>query len=183
MNRIIESPAIWPEAEVIASPRRTQDAGETEVLVRRRAGDLCGPGGEEIVYCPGYPCISLFSGIGGFEIGMEPVGFVFLCQHEMDRTACQTLIHNRPNFFRHAALIQGDINQTPASMILSAAGLRVGECYIVTGGPPCQGFSTAGRRDPDDVRNTLVFSYLQKVREIQPRFFAFEKVAGFVSMK
>jgi DNA (cytosine-5)-methyltransferase 1 len=103
-------------------------------------------------------------------------------QHELDKEACATLIGNRPRAFRWAALIQGDIRQTPTSMLLAEGGLRVGEAHLVTGGPPCQGFSTArGRRPAFDERNDMVFQFLRVVREAQPQFFIFENVQGFTN--
>lgn len=174
----------WPEASIVARPIKTKEVAEPRVLVRRRHVPIYGTREEEIVYLPGPSHISLFTGIGGFDIGLEQAGFCTLAQHEMDEAACATLIANRPNFFRHAALIQGDIYRTPTSMLLAEANLRVGECEVVTGGPPCQGFSTANsnsHRGRWDERNDLVFQFLRVVREAQPRFFLFENVPGFVS--
>ena len=173
----------WAEAEVVAMPVR--DPGEPVVLVRRRPTGLMGPGGEDLVVCQGYPTISLFTGCGGMDLGLEQAGFTTLVQHEWDAGACETLMANRPRAFRYAALIQGDIFRTPTSLLLGEANLRVGEPYLLCGGPPCQGFSTAnskawaeGRLDP---RNDLVFEFLRVVREAQPRFFVFENVPGFLA--
>jgi site-specific DNA-cytosine methylase len=181
---IIPEPARrrWPEAEIVADPVPAKKLGKPVVLVKRRRSDLCGPSGEELIYLDGPSAISLFTGAGGFDIGLEQAGFVPLVQHEWETETCRTLIANRPNFFRHAALIQGDIRETPTSMILGEAGLRVGEAHLLAGGPPCQGFSFAGKRDPSDVRNTLVFEYLRVVREAMPRFFIMENVPGFCKM-
>jgi len=172
-------PAPWPEAEVVADPVKKPD--KPLVLVRRRVPLLVGSRGEELVSLPGEPAISLFTGPGGFDIGLEAAGFCTLVQHEWDRTACLTLIQNRPDYFRHAALIQGDIRQTPTSMILGEAGLRVGECRLLVGGPPCQGFTQANRHalnHKPDVRNDLVYEYLRVVREAKPQCFIFENVPG-----
>jgi site-specific DNA-cytosine methylase len=172
-------PPTWPEAEVIAQPLKEKELQEPLVLIRRRVTNL----GEPYLLVRNYPThISLFTGVGGMDLGAEQGGFVTLCQHEWWDAACKTLIDNRPHCFRHSALIQGDIRRTPTSMILGEAGLRVGETDLVTGGPPCQGFSTSGRRDPADVRNTLVFEFLRFIREAQPRFFAMENVPGFISL-
>jgi DNA-cytosine methyltransferase len=153
-------------------------------LVRRCVPEIVGPRGEELFYLTGPSHISLFTGAGGMDIGLEEAGYCTLVQHEWWDAACQTLIINRPEFFRHAALIQGDIRQTPTSMLLSEAGLRVGECHIVTGGPPCQGFSHANSdRTAGDPRNSLVFEYLRVVREAQPHFFIMENVPGFCDLE
>ncbi len=170
----------WPECEVIAKP--VKKASEPRVLVRRRDGQLFSPRGEELHYLPGEPVISLFTGAGGMDLGIEQAGMCSVLQHEWDQFCCETLIANRPQAFRHAALIQGDIYNTPTEMILKEAGLRVGEATIVCGGPPCQGFSTSGKRSPTDPRNDLVFEFLRVVRETKPRFFIFENVRGFLSL-
>lgn len=172
----------WLEAEVLRDPLRPCDLKEPTVLVRRRVGNLLGPNGEELFYLPGYPAISLFTGAGGMDLGLEQAGFCCVCQHEQDEAACATLIVNRPRAFRHAALIQGDIRHTPTSMILAEAGLLCGEAHVVAGGPPCQGFSTSGKRQAGDVRNTLVFEFLRVIREAQPKFFIMENVPGFMSL-
>lgn len=172
----------WPEAEVVHEPLKAKDLKEPTVLVKRRQPLILGSRGEELIHLTGEPVISLFTGAGGFDLGMEQAGFCCLCQVEWDEMCCQTLIGNRPNAFRHSALIQGDISKVPTSMILREANLRVGEATLLIGGPPCQGFSTSGRREVGDKRNDLVFEYLRVVREAQPRFFAFENVPGFTDL-
>jgi DNA-cytosine methyltransferase len=173
----------WEECEIVEWPRKGNDAATPRVLVRRKIPPLTDAEGNECGVFEGYPCISIFSGIGGFELGMEQVGYNTVVQHEMDYNACGTLLANRPGCFRHAALIQGDIYKTPTEMLLAEGGLRVGEAHILTGGPPCQGFSFAGVRDPKDPRNNLIFEYLRVVREAQPKFFIMENVAGILSAK
>lgn len=178
---IVIARATWPEAEVVNETAK--QASDPVVIVRRRQADIAGPNGEEFFVVRGAGThISLFTGCGGMDLGCEMAGFMTCCQHELDQSACDTLLANRPRYFRHSALIQGDIRKTPTSMILGEAGLRVGECDLITGGPPCQGFSTAGKRQPDDVRNTLVFEFLRVVSEAQPKFFTMENVPGFVTM-
>jgi DNA (cytosine-5)-methyltransferase 1 len=182
----------WPEAEVIADPLPRKKLKEPTILVRRRTHLLLGPREQEIVSLPGGPVISLFTGAGGFDLGIEQAGFCPVVQHEIDPACCETLIMNRPNCFRHAALIQGDIYATPTSLLLSAGNLRVGEAHLLIGGPPCQGFSTSNtnrkRAEADraaggkgDDRNDMVFQFLRVVREAQPKFFVMENVQGFIS--
>ena len=170
----------WAEAEIVADP--VKNPVEPIVLVRRRESDLIGSRGEQLMYLDGNPAISLFTGAGGFDIGIERAGFACLCQVEWSEFPCETLIANRPDFFRHAALIQGDIRKISTGMILREAGLRVGECHLVVGGPPCQGFSTSNmgaRKGVADERNDLVYEYLRFIREAKPHFFLFENVRGF----
>jgi len=76
----------------------------------------------------------------------------------------------------------GDIRNFKGEQILDALGLEKGEIDVVTGGPPCQGFSTAGRRNVLDPRNSLVFEFARLVVELAPAAFVFENVPGIISM-
>src|SRR5690606_1701428 len=76
-----------------------------------------------------------------------------------------------------------DITTLPTAEILKAASLRIGECGVVTGGFPCQGFSLANmNRRLDDPRNRLYLECVRVVREALPRTFVFENVPGLASM-
>ncbi len=171
---------VWPEAEIVAEP--IKNASEPRILVRRRESGLVGAN-VDVAYFEGHPVISLFTGAGGIDIGLERAGYETVVQHEWNDGACQTLLGNRPTWFRRSALIQGDIRKTPTSMLLKAGGLEVGECSLVCGGPPCQGFTTANTnalKGKYDARNDLVFEFLRVVNDAKPKFFMFENVAGFV---
>lgn len=175
-------PDPWPEAEIVSLPEKR--ASTPTLLIRRRESLIVAPGYDDVAFHQGAPVISLFTGCGGMDIGIEQAGFTTVVQHESDEAACSTLMINRPKYFRHAALIQGDIRKTPTSMLLDAGDLRVGEAEIVCGGPPCQGFSTASSkavRGEYDTRNDLVFEFLRVVNESRPKFFIMENVPGFVS--
>jgi len=171
---------VWPEAEIIAEP--IKQATWPRVLVRRRQTGLVGPDCD-VAYFSGHPVISLFTGAGGIDIGLERAGCETVLQHEWSEGPCQTLIGNRPKWFRHSALIQGDIRKTPTSMLLREAGLQIGEARMIVGGPPCQGFTTCNSRAVKghyDLRNDLVFEYLRVINDAKPQFFMFENVRGFV---
>lgn len=75
-----------------------------------------------------------------------------------------------------------DIRNIKGSDILSAIGVGQGEVDVIAGGPPCQGFSNAGRRQVMDPRNSLVFEFARMVIEIQPKTMIFENVPGILSM-
>ncbi len=75
-----------------------------------------------------------------------------------------------------------DVRNITGQQILGALGMRPGEVTIVAGGPPCQGFSTAGKRDVMDPRNSLVFEFCRLVLEIQPKTFVMENVPNLLSM-
>ena len=68
----------------------------------------------------------------------------------------------------------GDVRALTGEQILNELGLASDEVGCVFGGPPCQGFSKAGRRQSDDPRNELVFKFMRIVCEIKPRSFCME---------
>src|SRR4051812_34836290 len=88
--------------------------------------------------------ISLFSGAMGLDLGLEKAGLhVAVCQ-DIDPSACETIRLNRP---RGLNVLEGDLGQISTADILLAAGLKRGQAFLVAGGPPCQSFSTAGKRE------------------------------------
>lgn len=92
---------------------------------------------------------------------------------------------NTPHYWwqeRPPAILEADITKTKTSDILAAADLRVGQCSLLTGGFPCQGFSIAGTRMIDDPRNILYKECVRVLREALPKAFFFENVPGLVSM-
>jgi DNA (cytosine-5)-methyltransferase 1 len=76
-----------------------------------------------------------------------------------------------------------DIRKVTGAEILAALGLERGDIDCVTGGPPCQGFSTAGMRNVMDPRNSLVFEFARVVVELQPRAFIMENVPAMLTMR
>lgn len=75
-----------------------------------------------------------------------------------------------------------DVRNITGAEIVDALGMQPGEVDVVIGGPPCQGYSTAGNRDVMDPRNSLVFEFARLVREIAPKSFVLENVPGMISM-
>jgi DNA (cytosine-5)-methyltransferase 1 len=124
------------------------------------------------------PVISLFSGALGLDLGLEQAGLDLRVAVESDRWAANTIRRNRPDL----PVIQRKIEDVSTSEILEAAGLQVGEAFLVSAGPSCQAFSTAGaRRSLDDPRGTLFREFLRVVDEAKPRFFVMENVRGVLS--
>lgn len=117
--------------------------------------------------------ISLFSGAGGMDIGMEREGFDIVLANEKDRNACQTYRFNNPK----TPLIEGDLN-----LHLSEFSYFK-DIDLVFGGPPCQGFSVAGKMDPNDERSKLIFSFLDIVEITNPKSFIMENVKALGSLK
>lgn len=127
--------------------------------------------------------LSLFAGIGGFEVGMAPSGFSFVKTLEWDEKCCITLNQNRNYTGATEENVQPiDITKT------EACDFYAGEVDYIVGGPPCQSFSAAGRRaggvsGTSDTRGTLFWYYCQYVDHFKPKAFVFENVRGILSSK
>jgi len=129
---------------------------------------------------PVRPCaIELFAGAGGLMLGLEMAGFRTLVANEVHPHPCMTLRHNFPS----VPVVNASIKDLTGADLLRAAGVRTGaEVDLVAGGPPCQGFSTAGMKDECDPRNTLIGDFIRIVKEIRPRYFLLENVTGLVTL-
>lgn len=118
--------------------------------------------------------IDLFAGCGGFSTGFELAGFKSVAAIEKDEWASETFKANHPD----VNVITGDITD-----IHSIDDWLKGAVDGVIGGPPCQGFSLSGTRDPKDPRNSLFMDFVRIVRLANPKFFVMENVSGILSMK
>jgi DNA (cytosine-5)-methyltransferase 1 len=123
--------------------------------------------------------ISVFTGIGGLDLGFEAAGFQTAVAVEMDAVCCRTLRLNR-----HWPVIERDIHKVSSQELLQTAKLKRGEADILIGGPPCQPFSKSGywaRGDAmrlDDPRADTLTAYLRVLRDTQPKVFLLENVYG-----
>lgn len=115
--------------------------------------------------------ISLFAGVGGFDLGFVDAGYSIVCSTDRDKKAMK---YNALNF-KHRILCQ-DVYKVCGEDLTRGQHIDV-----VIGGAPCQGFSMAGNRDVLDVRNQLIFEYVRLVKEIEPRYFVFENVGGILT--
>ncbi len=123
--------------------------------------------------------LSLFSGAMGLDLGMEKAGFKTICCVEKDKHACATIRKNTD-----IPVIEDDITNVPVEKIEEVSGVTRDQISIVFGGPPCQAFSTAGkRRSLQDFRGNLVLQFLRIVTEVQPEYFVFENVRGILYAK
>jgi DNA (cytosine-5)-methyltransferase 1 len=123
------------------------------------------------------PAISLFSGSGGLDRGVEWPGYAVRVCVEYDRDACASL---RANFPR-TRVLEGDIREVSTQAILDAARLRPGEAELLVGGPPCTPFSKSGywleyKRRGLDPEAGLLDHYLRVLAEARPRTFMLENV-------
>ena len=120
--------------------------------------------------------ISFFSGAMGLDIGLQKAGLTVKIGQDFDAACVETMQANGHN------VIRGDIRNITPQEMLSATGLSVGEPFLVCGGPPCQPFSTAGKRlGINDPRGSLFMDFIRMIDYIRPRFFIMENVKGLMS--
>ncbi len=114
--------------------------------------------------------IGLFSGCGGLDLGFKQAGYDLIWANDILKDACDTYRLNIGDHIVNEDITKFDLNTLP-------------NADIIIGGPPCQGFSGIGKRDPNDNRSALVYSYLDVVDKVQPKIFLFENVTGIKSSK
>ena len=117
--------------------------------------------------------VELFAGAGGLSIGLEKAGIKVVLANEIMPDFAKTLAANHPE----AKVINRDIHQINFRREL--AGLGLDSVDVLSGGPPCQGFSTIGAKNRQDPRNSLFYEYLRAVAETHPKYTIFENVSGF----
>jgi DNA (cytosine-5)-methyltransferase 1 len=118
-----------------------------------------------------YNLVELFAGGGGLALGMEQAGFESVLLNEMDKHACNTLKHNRPDW----NVIQGDISDIDFTTIRE-------EVDVLTGGFPCQAFSYAGKSlGFEDTRGTLFYQMARAIKETKPKIFMAENVRALLT--
>lgn len=120
--------------------------------------------------------ISTFAGCGGSSLGYHMAGFRELLAVEWEQNAADTFRLNFP----HVPLYHGDIAKLSIEECLRLAGVAPGELDVFDGSPPCQGFSTAGKREMGDARNQLFREYCRLLQGLRPRAFVMENVSGMV---
>lgn len=123
--------------------------------------------------------VSLFAGAGGFDLGFERAGLNVRVAVERDKACCETLRLNNPK----KAVICADIETVTAKAILNAGKIKPGSVFAVIGGPPCQGFSQAGPRDPKDPRNFLYSEYFRLVDGLKPQVFVMENTSAILNSR
>lgn len=120
--------------------------------------------------------ISLFSGAMGLDLGLIQAGIDIQIGQDIEASCIETM---RMNGHRG---IFGDIREISSDELLDQADMKRGEPFLICGGPPCQPFSTAGKRlGINDPRGSLFREFARMIGEIRPRFFVMENVKGLMS--
>ncbi|AMA08620.1 DNA cytosine methyltransferase [Picosynechococcus sp. PCC 73109] len=126
--------------------------------------------------------IDLFAGCGGMSLGLEAAGFDVVAAVEIDPV--HALVHEVN--FPYGVTFCRDIRhlQWPEMrQAIERRGYPTVDIDLLTGGPPCQGFSVMGKRQLGDPRNQLIFEYVRLLRDIQPKYFIFENVQGLTGQR
>jgi len=121
--------------------------------------------------------IDLFCGAGGLSKGFEMAGYNILLGIDFDKYSIKTFQENH----KTAGIILDDIKNVDAKRIRELIGDE--EVDVIVGGPPCQGFSMAGRRDQNDPRNSLFAEFVRIVNDLKPKWFVMENVTGLLITK
>lgn len=124
-----------------------------------------------------YNFVDLFSGAGGMTQGLVQAKFKPAASVEINPIASETYVRNFPECHH----LCGNIADFKPQEWLNKIGSP--DIHLVVGGPPCQGFSVAGKRDPNDPRNYLFYQFIRVVSEIRPWYIVMENVPGILTLK
>lgn len=126
-----------------------------------------------------YNVLDLFAGCGGLSNGFEQTGrFNVVTANEYWAPAADTYERNHHT----TVMVRGDITDPEVKQRIYKTFDGI-ECDVIIGGPPCQAYSNAGFRDPDDPRGKLFKDYVEMVKHLQPKLFVMENVKGLLTMK
>lgn len=120
-----------------------------------------------------FTAVSLFTGAGGMDIGFEKAGFQVVFANDIMKEAVETYCANRTS----NVMIRGDLR----GMLEKLDAFQGVD--LVFGGPPCQGFSVAGKMDPTDERSQLIFTFLDVVEKVRPQAFVMENVKSLGTLE
>ena len=120
--------------------------------------------------------IDLFCGIGGLSLGFEQAGFEVVAAIDMWKDAVVTYNHNRKDKVAKVETVE-NFNEKELLEIIASQKITG-----IIGGPPCQGFSTVGRREIDDPRNKMYLEFYKAVKIANPDFFVIENVKGMLTL-
>jgi len=123
-----------------------------------------------------YTVISTFAGCGGSSLGYKWAGFREILAIDFEKNACDTFRLNFPE----VPCWQRDIKDCTGQEILDFCKISKEELDVLDGSPPCQGFSTAGKRNLNDDRNDLFIEFVRLINELSPKVFVMENVSGMM---
>jgi DNA (cytosine-5)-methyltransferase 1 len=134
--------------------------------------------------------VSLFSGGGGLDLGLEAAGFETVFATDIDHHSCETLKNGKEkaarmgkSFLSNAIIHEADILNLNSKEVMDKANLKQGETDLLAGGPPCQTFSVFGKRlGTKDPRGQLPHQYIRLLSELMPKAFVFENVFGLLTI-
>lgn len=129
----------------------------------------------------GSTVVDLFCGCGGLSKGFELAGYHVLAGLEIDKHALATWTHNHVGAPVFGDINNKDIKDRLIAIVRNSLGGR--NLDVLAGGPPCQGFSTAGWRETTDPRNKLWLNYLEILNKLNPKYFLIENVPGLLSVQ
>jgi DNA (cytosine-5)-methyltransferase 1 len=134
--------------------------------------------------------VSLFSGAGGLDIGLEEAGWVCTYASDVDQDAIETLGRNKGRSLgksvplRDAHVERADVRTANGADILAKGGVRRGDVSLLAGGPPCQSWSSAGHQHGfGDPRGQLIVDFIRLAGELDVRWLLFENVRGLLTAR
>ena len=120
--------------------------------------------------------IDLFSGCGGMSLGLEKAGYDIVYANDINDDALKTYKHNFPD----VVVEHGDVTEIDPSEV--SKKIKRKRVDVIVAGAPCQGFSTSGKRNPDDPRSKLFLQIIKFLKVFRPKIFVMENVSGLLSM-
>lgn len=127
-----------------------------------------------------YKVVDLFAGVGGLSYGFaHDPAFEIIAANEILKPMADAYSQNHPN----AKVYNKDIKDFSIEDLTRDFGIKRGDIDVVVGGPPCQAYSTVGKRLIDDPRGKLFQEYYRILNELRPKIFVFENVKGLLSMQ
>ncbi len=121
-----------------------------------------------------FKAIDLFCGAGGLSIGLKKSGFRVCLGVDIDEKALKTYKCN----LKRTKVLKEDIKKVTGEKITELTGINRHDNFLLAGCPPCQGFSSLGKRDASDEKNELVYEYVRIINELEPSFILMENVPG-----
>ena len=121
-----------------------------------------------------FKAIDLFCGAGGLSTGLKKSGFRLCLGVDIDEKALKTYKCN----LKRTKVLKEDIKKVTGEKITELTGINRRDNFLLAGCPPCQGFSSLGKRDANDEKNELVYEYIRIINELEPSFILMEPVPG-----